>query len=199
MSNNIKHRWWMLFGVTAAGFALDQWTKALAVRHLSGGTVKQLIGEHLELVLVYNRAAVFGLDPRKIISDFPIDLFFTVATIIAIVVMVLYYRHLKRTEIAMHWGLALVLPGALGNLFDRLLHPGRGVVDFIKADLNVRPFDPWPVFNLADAWVTMGVAVMIGAFVVDEMKRKKAAPQAPPAGAAPHGDQGLSDPPKKTG
>jgi signal peptidase II len=175
LSREIKHRWWILCGVTAAGFTLDLWTKTLAARHLSGGTVRQIAGEYLELVLVYNKAAVFGLDPRQIIPGFPVTLFFTIFTILAVGVLLLYFRHLKKTEIAMQWGLALVLPGALGNLCDRILHPGRGVVDFIKADLNVWPFDPWPVFNLADALVTMGVAVMIIAFIFAERKRKKTA------------------------
>jgi signal peptidase II len=172
LSKEITNRRPLLLCISAIGFGLDLWTKILAVRHLSGGVVKRLVGDHLELVLVYNRAAVFGLDPRHVIPGFPVNLFFSIFTLIAIVVLVLYFRSLKKTDTLMHYGLAAVLPGALGNLFDRILHPARGVVDFIKVDLNFWPLNPWPVFNLADVWVTIGVMLMIIAFVVEEQQRK---------------------------
>jgi signal peptidase II len=74
----------------------------------------------------------------------------------------------------MHWALAIILPGALGNLFDRIIHPGLGVVDFIKMDLKFWPFNPWPVFNLADLFVTIGVGLMIACFLLEERRRKNA-------------------------
>jgi signal peptidase II len=172
-SKEIKYRWWILAGIVAVGFFVDWWTKILAVRHLSPVEPLRIVGNYLELVLVRNKAAVFGLDPRHLIPAFPLNQVFTAFHLIAVVVLVVYYRYLKKTDRLMHWALAVILPGALGNLFDRLVHPSLGVVDFIKMDLRVWPFHPWPVFNMADAWVTVGVGLMILSFLLEERRRKK--------------------------
>jgi signal peptidase II len=174
LSKEIKHRWWILIVVTAAGFIIDWWTKYLAAKYLSQSAPCRLAGSYLELVLIYNRAAIFGIDPRHYISWFPVNQFFAFFTAFASIGMVVYYRYLKKTDILMHWALAVILPGALGNLFDRILYPARGVVDFIKADIGFWPFNPWPVFNMADAWVTIGIGLMILSFILEERRRKKA-------------------------
>jgi signal peptidase II len=188
LQREMKQRWLVLAAVAIVGFALDWWTKMLAAGHL-GGEPFRLLGSYVELTLVYNKAALFGLDPRRIIPGFPINIFFTFFTILAIAVLVAYYRHLKKSEILLHWGLATILPGAMGNLFDRIVHPSLGVVDFIKLDLRVWPFNPWPVFNLADFYVTLGVGLMIVSFILEERRRKRgseianAAPGHPSRGA----------------
>ena len=174
MPKEIKHRWWLLAVITAVGFCLDWWTKYLAVRHLSSFEPYRCIGDYLELVVIHNKAAVFGLDPRRLIPAFPVNLFFTVFHVVAVIVLTVYYRYMRKTDRLMHWALAIILPGALGNLFDRIIHPGLGVVDFIKMDLKFWPFNPWPVFNLADLFVTIGVGLMIACFLLEERRRKNA-------------------------
>ena len=173
MVKEIKHRWWLLVIVAAAGFFLDWWTKNLAARHLFSFETYRLAGDWLELVLVYNKGAVFGLDPRHLIPGFPVNLFFTAFHVLAVIILVAYYRYLKSSDRLMHWALAVILPGALGNLFDRIIHPAQGVVDFIKMDLRVWPFNPWPVYNLADAFVTIGMGLMIVCFIIEDRRRKK--------------------------
>jgi signal peptidase II len=167
-------RWVLLAVVAAAGFLIDWWTKRLAVVHLSSLEPYRIIGDWLELVLVYNKGAVFGLDPRHIIPGFPVNLFFTVFHVLAVIVLLLYYGYLKSSDLLMRWALVVILPGALGNLFDRIMHPAEGVVDFVKMDLRVWPFNPWPVYNMADAFVTAGVALLIVCFILEDRRRKKA-------------------------
>lgn len=166
----------MLVAVAAAGFFIDWWTKYLAVQHLNMFEPRQVVGSWLELVLVYNKGAVFGLDPTRLIPGFPVNIFFTVFHVIALVVLALYYRYLRNSDRLMLWALAIIFPGALGNLFDRLVHPASGVVDFIKMDLRIWPFNPWPVYNMADAFVTIGVVMMIICFLLEN--RRKTAPVA---------------------
>lgn len=173
MSKEIKHRWWILVIAAAVGLFLDWWTKSLASRHLSPFETVPLVGDWLELVLVYNKGAVFGLDPRQLIPGFPVSLFFTVFHVLAVIVLTVYYFYLKKSDRLMHWALAVILPGALGNLLDRVVHPAQGVVDFIKMDLRVWPFNPWPVYNMADMFVTIGVCLMIAVFIFDDRRRKK--------------------------
>ena len=190
MRKEIKYRWWIISAVALIGFALDWWTKNLAAQHLAGGGgAYQLVSSYVELVLVYNKAALFGLDPRRLIPGFPLNLVFTCFTVIASAVLIAYYRRLKKTEILLHWGLAVILPGAIGNLFDRIVHPALGVVDFIKMDLRVWPFNPWPVFNLADIYVTLGVGLMIASFIFEDARQKgeDAAHDVPPRPASGEG------------
>jgi signal peptidase II len=184
----IKHPWRLLAIVTIGGLAIDLFSKYLAARYLITGRPVHCIGDWVELVLIYNKGMVFGLDPGRIIHGFSVGGVFPYFNLIASIVLVLYYRVLRRTDRLMHWALALILPGALGNLFDRLVHRGMGVVDFIKVDLKFPPFNPWSIFNAADAWVTIGVGLMIASFIFEDRKKKQAetAP-APPVkdGATP--------------
>ena len=165
--------------MTVVCFALDIWTKYLAEKHLSRIEPISLAGHTLELILIYNTRAIFGLDPRHLIPGLPLNLVFTIFMIIAIVFLVAYYRFLKKSEVLTHWGLAFILPGAFGNLYDRIIHPAKGVVDFIKMDFGFPPFDPWPIYNLADMWVTFGVAILIVSFVGEELRRRKRQSPAP--------------------
>ena len=155
------------------GFGIDWWTKYLAAHILSPGEPRSVIGHWLEFVLVYNKAAVFGLDPRHLIPWFPLNTFFSIFMVVAAGILILYYRHLQKSDRLMHGAIMFILPGALGNLFDRVLHAPQGVVDFIKVDLGFRPFNPWPIFNMADAWVTIGVALMLVSFLFAERAAKK--------------------------
>lgn len=173
LQKEIKHRWWILAIVALTGFLLDWWTKSYAVKHFALGQPASVIGDYLQFVLLFNKAALFGLDPRHLIPGFPVNIVFSVFTSIAIIALIAYYNYLKKTEILMHLGLAMVLPGAIGNLFDRMMYPGRGVVDFIMVDLKVWPFNPWPVFNIADAYVTIGVGILLISMLFEEQHRKK--------------------------
>ncbi|MFP4164791.1 MAG: signal peptidase II [Chitinispirillaceae bacterium] len=159
----IKHKWLLLLVLTVAGFLLDWYTKFLADSKLPHGYPVSVLGDYFQLLLVYNKGAIFGINPRELIPSFPVNIFFTVFTVFAIVFLVLYYRALKKNEILMHWGLALVLPGAFGNMYDRIFYADKGVVDFIR--IGIPPDTYWFIFNVADVFVTVGVILMLIHFV----------------------------------
>lgn len=184
---------WIVLGVVAiAGFAADLLTKLWAIGALTGGRHIEVIGDMLSFVLVYNRGGLFGTDPRALIPWLPVNAFFITFNFIAMVFIVAYYARVAGRDTFLRWGLALVLPGALGNVFDRIVRPGKGVVDFIMMDFNVWPANPWPIYNVADIFVTCGVALILASLVRDELRRagasraQKTAPdaateQTPPA------------------
>ena len=167
----IQRKWSVFVIVTFVCFLVDVFTKFLAVEKLAGQFPFHVIKPYFDFVLVYNRGALFGLDPRSIIPGFPLNAFFFVFSIIAITVIVLYYKNIKNTDMLMQWGLTFILPGALGNLFDRIIHPHLGVVDFIKIGISETTF--WPIFNMADVYVTIGVILVLCNFVQEELKQKK--------------------------
>jgi signal peptidase II len=127
--------------VATAVVAADQLTKQLALRALAGGPVD--VVWTLRLKLTFNTGAAFslgtGLTP--------------VITALAVVLVAFLLMAVARAPSQLLVvALGLVVGGAMGNLVDRLLrHHGGAVVDFI--DLQW-----WPVFNLADAAVSIGRA-----------------------------------------
>ena len=177
----IRHPWLLLGVVTVIGLAADLVSKLLAEQWLPIGQPRSCLGKTLELMLIYNRAGVFGIDPGNVIPGFHVQNFFPFFNLVAALLLLVYYRFLKRSSVFMHWALAFVMPGALGNLLDRIIHPARGVVDFIKVDLGFPPFHPWPIFNLADAWVTIGIILMAVSFLFEEQGKKNASEAAIPA------------------
>jgi signal peptidase II len=91
-----------------------------------------------------NTGAAFGLFPSG--SDF-----FAVIALVVILAILIYHRQLATRQWLLRFGLGLQLGGAAGNLIDRLT---RGyVVDFIY-------FKFWPVFNVADSCIFVGVVLM---------------------------------------
>jgi len=91
-----------------------------------------------------NTGAAFGLFPNG-------SVFFAVIAIGVALAILIYHRQLATRQWLLRLGLGLQLGGAVGNLFDRLT---RGhVVDFIH-------FKFWPVFNVADSCIFVGVALM---------------------------------------
>ncbi len=71
------------------------------------------------------------------------------------------YRRIGRVE---NLAFGLILGGALGNGYDRMLAQfgvWPGVRDFIHVDLGFWPLDPWPTFNLADSGITIGFVLLL--------------------------------------
>ncbi|MDQ3987128.1 MAG: signal peptidase II [Actinomycetota bacterium] len=135
----------VVLATAAIVVALDQITKSLALENLRDGPV-DLIKGAVTFDLSFNSGGVFGL-----LQGFPgIFLFATIAVVLAILVWV---RNLEESRWLVPLG--MILGGGLGNLSDRLFRDlGGQVVDFI--DLHV-----WPVFNLADSSIVVGVVLIL--------------------------------------
>ncbi len=168
MGEKPRYKWLILLSVAFIGLFIDLYTKHLASTRLQMGATVPVIGDYFQFLLVFNKAAIFGLDPRHVIPGFPLEGFFLVFNVIAITLLLAYYWSL-RSDRVLQWGLALIVPGALGNLSDRVLFPGRGVVDFIR--VGISPEIYWPIFNMADVYVSVGVGLIILSYVREERRR----------------------------
>lgn len=167
-----KNKWKVFFSVTIIGFFLDWLTKYLAVSKLQMGVPVPVIGSILQWQLIFNTGGLFGFNPKSWIPSFPTNLVYYIMSAVAIIIIVLYYSKIDVKAKFSYWGISLIMPGAVGNLFDRIIRPGRGVVDFIKVDLNFPPFNPWPIWNLADACITVGVILIIIDLWFQEKEKK---------------------------
>jgi signal peptidase II len=156
--NRSKHRWEqaLLFVTAALVIAADQITKLIIERNLTPyeeWAPIPAIQRLFAITYITNTGSAFGLFPQG--SQF----FMVVAVVVAIAIL-FYSRQLEGQQWLLRLGLGLQLGGALGNLIDRLT---RGhVVDFVH-------FKFWPVWNVADASIVVGVAVM-AYFLLQESK-----------------------------
>ncbi len=128
---------------------VDQFTKYLASTYLKNGSDVILIKDIFQLHYLENRGAAFGMLQGQ-------KLWFVIITVIMLTLMVLVYF---RTPVEKKYGwirfiLALLTAGAIGNLIDRLRL--NYVVDFFYFELI-----NFPVFNVADIYVTVGMALLI--------------------------------------
>src|SRR5262245_57691951 len=117
---------------------------------------------------VENPGAAWGLFqglPERVRNGF-----FVVISLAAVAFIVHYFRKLEARQRWLQVGLALVLGGAVGNFIDRLAR--HYVIDFIDWHWLDRPNLHWPTFNVADACICVGVAILI----LDPGKRRRAAP-----------------------
>ena len=130
--------------VAAASIVADQATKSWALEALTGREPVHVIGS-LQLALSFNSGVAFSLGSGSGLAVVPVAL-------IVVAVVVFVARHLPGRLAATAVG--LVVGGAAGNLNDRLVRDhGGAVVDFI--DLQW-----WPVFNVADACIVVGGALL---------------------------------------
>lgn len=147
-------RLWLFAALAVAVLAADVVTKTLAVAYLSGEPAVRLLGGSVYLVLFRNPGAAFSLATGMT----------WVLSLVALGVVVVILRAASRLRSA-GWAVALglLLGGALGNLGDRLFRtpgPLRGyVVDFVSLFAN--DGSVWPVFNIADASICVGAALLV--------------------------------------
>ncbi len=147
--SNAKSRFPAAFLIMVVLILLDQYTKYLAVLYLKPGGPLPLINGVLELRYLENRGAAFGMLQNR-------QWFFVVFAIVCMIICFVYGLKLAREGkyTAGRICLAFLAAGAAGNLIDRV---ARGyVVDFIYFKLI-----NFPIFNLADAYVSVSTAVLI--------------------------------------
>ena len=155
---SLRHKLWF-WPVLVAGVAADQLTKILAFAWLRRAEYRGLIPYVLGLRLSENQGALFGIMQGK---GALLALFSAVAF-----GLIIWFLH--RAPSKGKWlpvALGLIAAGAIGNLIDRVFNDGK-VRDFIE--LHIGEHFHWPTFNLADAFIVAGVAMVIYA----EFKKPK--------------------------
>lgn len=133
---------------------LDRLAKWAVARNLALHESIQVIPDFFRITHVENRGAAFGL-----FADSPSEWKIAVLVLFSVVALVIVSALLWRNSHSITTtgvGLALILGGALGNLWDRLLS-GR-VVDFLL--FYVGQYQ-WPAFNVADSAIVIGAALLV--------------------------------------
>ena len=135
----------MFYLIAIIWLVLDQVSKYYVMNHFAIGESVSVIQNVFHLTYIINRGAAFGMLANQ-------RWFFLVVAFILIIVYAIYHKKVNRGPISLRIGSALLISGAIGNGIDRsVLH---GVVDFFD-------FRIWPIFNVADIGICVGVACII--------------------------------------
>jgi signal peptidase II len=129
-----------------------------------------VFGNFFRITFIENPGMAFGFDP-----GINFKLLISIFSLVASVGLIVYIYYVRNQRLSLRMALAFILGGAVGNLIDRMFYGiiygyapvfyGR-VVDFLDVDffdfsIFGRSYDRWPIFNIADAAVTIGVLILI--------------------------------------
>lgn len=157
-------------GLSIVIVILDQLTKFLVIQNLKLHQSIEIFS-WFDLTLIHNTGAAFSFLSQAGGWQrwFFIILAITISTIITI--------WLLRLPAKQRWlacALALVLGGAVGNLWDRIMF--GYVVDFINVSISFLPwrlFNPWPAFNIADSAISVGAVMLIIDAIINREKKNQ--------------------------
>jgi len=166
MTSGAERRLFWLVGLSVV--VLDFVTKLAAEARLLRSSGHAVLGDWLQLRLVYNSGAAFGLD----VGPYSRWIFFGVA-LVAVIALERMSMSTGPGQAFRQVALGLVTGGALGNLIDRVRSP-QGVVDFLDVGIGALR---WPTFNMADTAISCG-AVALAISLWREDARRAAAEEA---------------------
>lgn len=144
-----------LFVLPLAVVILDQFSKYIVVENMALGESIPIIEEVFHLTYILNPGAAFGMFAHN-------RLFFIAIAVVVIAIIIWARREILASPWEVKAGCGLFLGGAIGNLIDRA-RQGL-VIDFFD-------FRIWPVFNIADIAICIGVGLIIWNLLKTELKR----------------------------
>ena len=143
-------------------FGLDRFSKAYVISINEKSLSTDLfVSKYLNINLIYNEGIAFGL-----LSFEENHIYQILTTIIFIIIIILFFMIFRaKTKKYEKIGLILIVGGALGNFYDRIIY--NAVPDFI--DLHIGNFH-WFIFNIADIFITIGVLWLIFLEIISKKK-----------------------------
>ena len=164
------NKWPFHVAVIVFSIISDQLTKLWAVSRFTDEagnfTYEKIpvIGELVRFQLVYNKGAAFSSRPQDLMPFLPPWVFFLLISIVAAFALAWFYKSIDKRDYLSRLGVVMILGGAVGNFIDgNFIDRMRMqmVVDFIDCDFPDFIMTRFPTFNVADSFVTVGVALVI--------------------------------------
>ncbi len=160
---NLFQRYSVILTIALVIVFFDQWTKSLVRANIAPGATwlpesLAWLSPYARIVHWYNTGAAFGMFKDA-------SMVFTVLAFIVIGAIIFYYPQVEQNDWALRLALSMQLGGAIGNLIDRI-RIGH-VTDFISVG-------NFPVFNIADASISTGAAVLFLGVLIQERAERRA-------------------------
>ena len=161
--NNLGKKFFINSSLVIFIFLIDRLSKIYVIyldKKFLGSEI--FSSKFLNINLIWNDGIAFGL------FSFEKYFLYNFLTVFILIIILLIAYMVKKNEGLKKYSLLMVLGGALGNFFDRLLN--KSVPDFI--DFHIGNFH-WFIFNIADVFITIGVIFMILLEITDNNSRLK--------------------------
>ncbi len=154
-----KSKYFLFIGLALLVVLIDQFSKAAAVTYLDEYVRNIVIKDFFSLTLVFNDGAAWSLFSGR-------TLFLIIITAVVSLLTIYQILYKSRTKFATISG-SIFVGGIIGNLIDRI-ETGR-VIDFL--DFNIFGYN-FPIFNLADTFIFIGVITLSIALYLEERNEK---------------------------
>ena len=154
-----KSKYFLFIGLALLVVLIDQFSKAAAVTYLDEYVRNIVIKDFFSLTLVFNDGAAWSLFSGR-------TLFLIIITVVVSLLTIYQILYKSRTKFAIISG-SIFVGGIIGNLIDRI-ETGR-VIDFL--DFNIFGYN-FPIFNLADTFIFIGVITLSIALYLEERNEK---------------------------
>ncbi|HEX7900470.1 MAG TPA: signal peptidase II [Planctomycetota bacterium] len=170
----------LFFAVALSGAFLDLWTKHAVFAHFEARPWPrevEILPGFLSYGKTYNPGVVFGIAQKY-------PAFWKGVAVLAVPAILAIFFSVKRLRWILTLSLGMILAGTIGNMYDRLAH--GAVRDFLKFYVvSDGQQKVWPLFNLADSYICVGVFLLTVEMMFFEEKKAKPAPAPAPLAPPP--------------
>ena len=158
------NRYLLFTAISISGLIIDQATKLYIDRSMHMFQSITLVENFFNITYVRNRGAAFSFLAN---ASWRLPFFITVSFVAAIVILIAF-KKLRDDQRLAQVSLAMIFPGAVGNLIDRV-RLGE-VIDFLDVHWYQHH---WPAFNVADSLICVGVALLALDMLAEEKRHKR--------------------------
>ncbi|MBE1553539.1 signal peptidase II [Sporosarcina limicola] len=151
------------YGVAVVVIILDQLTKWFVVKNMELDERISVVEPYFGFLSHRNKGAAWGMLEGQM-------WLFYIVTVFVVVGIIYFFHKEAKGHLLFGLSLMLLLGGAIGNFIDRIWR--KEVVDFIDVLIPIINYD-FPIFNVADAALTVGVVLIIIHVIMDEKNNKK--------------------------
>ncbi|MEK7449751.1 MAG: signal peptidase II [Planctomycetota bacterium] len=147
------------FIIALSGAVIDLISKSLVFKTLENKQVSDIIPGVFGFKLVTNEGIIWGLFPGH-------NILFLAVSILAVPLIIIIFLLQPKIDRWLTVSLGLIMAGTAGNLYDRLAHQAvRDFLDFYLIN--------WPIFNLADAFITIGAIILLFSLFLSKPEQKQ--------------------------
>lgn len=158
--NHLEENMYIYYLLAIIVIIIDQWTKWLVIQHMDLYEKIPIIENFFYFTSHRNKGAAWGILQNQM------GFFYVITVVVVIGIIYFMHKHVKHDRL-FGISLGLILGGAIGNFIDRLFR--KEVVDFL--DVYIFGYD-YPIFNIADSALVIGVGLVLLATIIDERKKK---------------------------
>lgn len=149
-----------IYSISFLVLVLDQIIKLTVVNNLTLHKEVEIIPNFFSLYYVKNTGAAFSILGNQ-------TLLLILVSVICLILIKEYIKREKEFTKLSIVSLGMIIGGTLGNLFDRVLY--KAVIDYLAFDFFKYSF---PVFNIADIAITVGAALLLLSFILEQKSKK---------------------------